>query len=408
MKWIFSFDFKNAVRARVAESIEEPTACVDIEFFQVRNHSVVAALGVAPHRCGEGLKCEARIIEQLHSRWDAAIHNPSSPLRLHFGSSVDTAFPLLLRKDSCASLGLSCVKGHISDGENSSAASFQRAHVDTDGGERHKKSKHEWKLWRKIPKKHRWWVTLFATSIITSCCGFFSIKGLRRVDSMLRRRAHTSEIKRDAEILAELGQVEIKLTEFGDRIEETCAICLGCFGTTEKLLLLPCGHLLHYDCVIQWLHLRLTCPVCRCPVALRECLVHAILPSMDETEQNNHSIDDRPGWPRCAGSDDESISRTGAPSSAESAGDQIDNGDEIPSVFLTRNCRSISDDTATTRFSAQTTQDSEWDEDSLSDMVAHLVHIALDMHDEDRCSDLTIPSEYETRPGQNPERIFHL
>ncbi|KAH0458064.1 hypothetical protein IEQ34_013379 [Dendrobium chrysotoxum] len=42
-----------------------------------------------------------------------------------------------------------------------------------------------------------------------------------------------------------------------------CAICKDEFSLEERANQLPCSHLYHNDCILPWLEIRNTCPVCR-------------------------------------------------------------------------------------------------------------------------------------------------
>ncbi|XP_038890920.1 E3 ubiquitin ligase BIG BROTHER-related [Benincasa hispida] len=42
-----------------------------------------------------------------------------------------------------------------------------------------------------------------------------------------------------------------------------CAVCKDKFSMEEKVRKLPCGHYYHDDCILPWLNIRNTCPVCR-------------------------------------------------------------------------------------------------------------------------------------------------
>lgn len=42
-----------------------------------------------------------------------------------------------------------------------------------------------------------------------------------------------------------------------------CAVCKDEFAVGEKVTKMPCCHLYHRDCIIPWLGIRNTCPVCR-------------------------------------------------------------------------------------------------------------------------------------------------
>jgi hypothetical protein len=48
------------------------------------------------------------------------------------------------------------------------------------------------------------------------------------------------------------------------RDDTQCAVCLGDYQNSEKLLQLPvCGHAFHKECIDQWLVNNATCPICR-------------------------------------------------------------------------------------------------------------------------------------------------
>ena len=49
----------------------------------------------------------------------------------------------------------------------------------------------------------------------------------------------------------------IELTEFKD-----CSICLN-NETAEKIMVAPCGHSFHEECMVKWLEIKLICPMCR-------------------------------------------------------------------------------------------------------------------------------------------------
>ena len=44
---------------------------------------------------------------------------------------------------------------------------------------------------------------------------------------------------------------------------QTCAVCLGDMQPGERCTALACGHQYHHDCVLRWLHLSRTCPLCK-------------------------------------------------------------------------------------------------------------------------------------------------
>jgi hypothetical protein len=43
----------------------------------------------------------------------------------------------------------------------------------------------------------------------------------------------------------------------------SCCICISDITTNQQTVLLPCGHMFHDSCVVEWLKKNNTCPVCR-------------------------------------------------------------------------------------------------------------------------------------------------
>ncbi|KAH0789797.1 E3 ubiquitin-protein ligase RING1-like isoform X2 [Histomonas meleagridis] len=48
-----------------------------------------------------------------------------------------------------------------------------------------------------------------------------------------------------------------------DCVEDTCSICLDHFEEDTEIVLLPCRHGFHQNCITQWLKLHSECPSCR-------------------------------------------------------------------------------------------------------------------------------------------------
>ncbi|XP_056117506.1 RING finger protein 122 [Rhinichthys klamathensis goyatoka] len=42
----------------------------------------------------------------------------------------------------------------------------------------------------------------------------------------------------------------------------TCAVCLEDFRTKDELGVLPCQHSFHKRCLVKWLEVRCSCPMC--------------------------------------------------------------------------------------------------------------------------------------------------
>lgn len=60
-----------------------------------------------------------------------------------------------------------------------------------------------------------------------------------------------------------LPLVELKTENMLTEEVVVCAVCKDKFSMEEKVRKLPCGHYYHDDCILPWLHIRNTCPVCR-------------------------------------------------------------------------------------------------------------------------------------------------
>ena len=52
-----------------------------------------------------------------------------------------------------------------------------------------------------------------------------------------------------------------KLISFG--VENSCAVCKEEFEIKQELMLMPCKHYFHINCLLPWLNERNSCPVCR-------------------------------------------------------------------------------------------------------------------------------------------------
>ncbi|CAN1199869.1 E3 ubiquitin-protein ligase RNF126 [Linum perenne] len=48
-----------------------------------------------------------------------------------------------------------------------------------------------------------------------------------------------------------------------------CAICLEDFEAKEEVMLTPCDHMFHEDCIVPWVKANGNCPVCRCSISDR-------------------------------------------------------------------------------------------------------------------------------------------
>ena len=63
---------------------------------------------------------------------------------------------------------------------------------------------------------------------------------------------------------------KIKTFILEEKHESSCSICLGCLDQSESVCELPCNHIYHEDCIMQYLKdYHRICPVCRTEVGKR-------------------------------------------------------------------------------------------------------------------------------------------
>jgi hypothetical protein len=87
-----------------------------------------------------------------------------------------------------------------------------------------------------------------------------------RLTRMNQENSHPPASK---EVLKKLKRFKMnekycKKNEKTNKIENpNCCICLSDISNGEDTVLLPCGHLFHDPCVLEWLNKNNTCPICR-------------------------------------------------------------------------------------------------------------------------------------------------
>ncbi|KAM7528835.1 hypothetical protein LguiB_032245 [Lonicera macranthoides] len=47
------------------------------------------------------------------------------------------------------------------------------------------------------------------------------------------------------------------------KTDSICAICKDEFTAEDKINMLPCKHYFHVECIVPWMNLNTTCPLCR-------------------------------------------------------------------------------------------------------------------------------------------------
>ncbi|XP_030549943.2 E3 ubiquitin-protein ligase RNF181-like [Rhodamnia argentea] len=80
-------------------------------------------------------------------------------------------------------------------------------------------------------------------------------------DLMAQLDSESSWVMRGASESAILG---LKEKVYAAEDGECCSICLEDFHRAEKVAELPCSHVFHRPCIIQWLDSSNSCPLCRC------------------------------------------------------------------------------------------------------------------------------------------------
>ena len=65
------------------------------------------------------------------------------------------------------------------------------------------------------------------------------------------------------EVIDDLPQTVVNDASKLSSEKKNCVICLTDFENGDKTIVLPCIHLFHYDCIVQWFGSHNSCPVCK-------------------------------------------------------------------------------------------------------------------------------------------------
>ena len=89
---------------------------------------------------------------------------------------------------------------------------------------------------------------------------------LRRIRNMLNRNFNFSSRPISEEVLQKLNKFVFNsdIRNNNRNIEKiNCCICLNDIKKGEEVVKLPCNHIHHWNCCINWLRIKNICPMCK-------------------------------------------------------------------------------------------------------------------------------------------------
>ncbi|KAH8383264.1 hypothetical protein KR009_007607 [Drosophila setifemur] len=81
------------------------------------------------------------------------------------------------------------------------------------------------------------------------------------VTQMLNQMETSGPPPLSAQRINEIPNVQVSAEEVERKVQ--CSICWDDFKLDETVRKLPCSHLYHENCIVPWLNLHSTCPICR-------------------------------------------------------------------------------------------------------------------------------------------------
>lgn len=275
--------FERLLERVIARAVHQPREAVSV--LAVLPGSVIAAIGIVPVSCA-GADITSLCMEDLvgiRRVWLATLQNPESEIRTVF-QQLDLSFPSILAQEDCEERRLPCP--WFSGGPSQVAALPVRCQTDGDSATKCPEAP---RLGQVPQGRHDvwWFVSLVAFAGATPTCLCFSLgslKGFLLCWRWWRRRRRRREVLLET---SALRRVEVLSEDLHVSEDWACAICLGETVAGTDLLLLPCKHTMHYQCMLEWMQLRLTCPMCRSRINLADCAVYTTPSSLEPSPRGS-------------------------------------------------------------------------------------------------------------------------
>ncbi|XP_042449558.1 E3 ubiquitin protein ligase RIE1-like isoform X1 [Zingiber officinale] len=110
--------------------------------------------------------------------------------------------------------------------------------------------------------------------VIAILCSVIGQEGASDADISMLSRYRYSELDGDGENFLKEGLMIPDLNNMGITSNERvlpkedagCCICLTPYEDGNSLLSLPCNHHFHSSCIVKWLWINATCPLCKCHI----------------------------------------------------------------------------------------------------------------------------------------------
>ncbi|XP_074567893.1 E3 ubiquitin protein ligase RIE1-like isoform X2 [Curcuma longa] len=110
--------------------------------------------------------------------------------------------------------------------------------------------------------------------VIAILCSVIGQEGASDADISMLSRYRYSELDGDGEKFLKEGLMVPDLNNRGITSNERvlpkedagCCICLTSYEDGNSILSLPCNHHFHSSCIVKWLWINATCPLCKCHI----------------------------------------------------------------------------------------------------------------------------------------------